>query len=156
MRKRRGRTASRQTINAAISACASRIGSLSLLGLAPFGLALLGLALSGAAIPLHGAPSAEPADTRAAMAANPGAVIEAMASHLDLEANVVVLTVQDLPITQGDVASAIRGLPVSFGSLSAQEIYRHAMDVLIRQKVMVLNARKLGLDKDPMIIREEG
>jgi peptidyl-prolyl cis-trans isomerase C len=34
------------------------------------------------------------------------------------------------------------------------DIYKHVLDVLVREKVMVLKARELGLDKDPAVIQK--
>ena len=138
---------------------AAALAGLALSRLALSRLALSGLALSGLALP-GPALAAGPSDTtpvpvqKPALLSNPGDVLAGMAAHLDQNPGVVVVTVDTLPITQGDVANVIRTLPASLGSLGPPDIYRHAMDVLVRQKVMVLNARKLGLDKDPVVIQQ--
>jgi len=85
---------------------------------------------------------------------DPTALLITMASHLEKDPNPVVVTVEDLPITQGEVAGVIRSLPPIFGNLGMGEVYRYAIDVLIRQKVMMLKAKKLALDKDPVLIQK--
>ena len=118
-------------------------------------LALIGLVLSqgGWADEPAGAPLAPNAPRlKSPLLANPGEAIAAMATHLDQEGDVVVMTVDGMPITQGEVADVIRTLPPSMGSLGMTELYRHALNVLLRQKAMVLNARKMGLDKDPAVL----
>jgi peptidyl-prolyl cis-trans isomerase C len=115
-------------------------------------LTLRGLILAN---PAHAADLPEftpPPDQRATALANPAELLATMANQLDQSADTVVVTVQSLPITQHDVANVIRTLPPSLASLGMRDVYRHAMDVLIRQKVMVLKARELGLDKDPAVI----
>jgi peptidyl-prolyl cis-trans isomerase C len=115
-------------------------------------LAICGLMLSN---PAHAADLPEftpPPDQRATALANPAELLATMASQLDQNADTVVVTVQSLPVTQHDVANVIRSLPVSLASMGMRDVYRHAMDILIRQKVMVLKARELGLDKDPAVI----
>jgi peptidyl-prolyl cis-trans isomerase C len=96
---------------------------------------------------------APPPAPKSALLSDPAEMLNTMANHLDQDADTVVLTVDTLPITQRDVANVIRTLPPSLASLGLPSIYRHAMDVLIRQKVMVLKARELGLDKDPVVIQ---
>lgn len=75
-----------------------------------------------------------------------------MARNLDRDAKLGVLRLDDLTITRGDVADAIRAMPASFASLGSDGVYKHATEVLIRQKAMVLNARRQGLDKDPALL----
>jgi peptidyl-prolyl cis-trans isomerase C len=128
-------------------------------GISVRGLAMLSLALASPVltIPSHAAGAPDTAQSLAptlSLLSNPAATTAAMANHLDRDPDNVVLTVETLPITQADVANVIRTLPVSLASLGPAEIYRRAMDVLVRQDVMVLNARKLGLDKDPAVIQK--
>ena len=129
--------------------------TIGVLATASIGLALVRPIAAGAT-DTAAPPTIAPAGTErvTSLPANPAMVLAAVASHLDQDPNLVMLTVDALPITQADVAGIVRTLPVSFGGLGTPEIFRRAMEVLIRQKVMVLNARKLGLDKDPDIIRQ--
>jgi peptidyl-prolyl cis-trans isomerase C len=116
---------------------------------------LLALALSCPAL-AAGTQDAVPAPKQPSpLLSNPEETLAAMARHFDKDANVVVLKVEGMPITQGDAAGVIRSMPPSLASLGLPEVFRRAMDVLIRQKAMVLNARKLGLDKDPAVIHGE-
>jgi peptidyl-prolyl cis-trans isomerase C len=129
--------------------------AIQVIATASIGLALARPTVAGAVDTT--APSGiAPAGTRpvTSLPANPAMVLAAVASHLDQDPNLVMLTVDSLPITQADVAGVVWTLPVSFGGLSTPEIFRRAMEVLIRQKAMVLNARKLGLDQDPGVIRQ--
>jgi peptidyl-prolyl cis-trans isomerase C len=148
--------------------------SLAQPGLAVRGLALLSLALASPVLaspvlaspvladpvlasPVHAAGTPDVAQAQArtlSLLSNPAGTMAAMANHLDRDPKNIVLTVETLPITQADVANVIRTLPVSLASLGVAEIYRRAMDVLVRQDVMVHNARKLGLDKDPAVIQK--
>jgi peptidyl-prolyl cis-trans isomerase C len=80
-------------------------------------------------------------------------MMAAMAGELDRNGNVVVLMLADKPITQADMADVIRTMPVNFASLGFGEVSRRALDVLVSQKAMALDAQKEGLDKDPAVIR---
>jgi peptidyl-prolyl cis-trans isomerase C len=121
-------------------------------------LALAGLALS---CPVHaaGSPDTTPnsSDSKPAppLLSNPAETLAAIANHLNQDPDVVVATVDNRPITQGDAADVVRSFPVSLASLGLHDIYGRAMDVLIRQKAMVLNAEKQGLDKDPSVVHQE-
>jgi peptidyl-prolyl cis-trans isomerase C len=75
-----------------------------------------------------------------------------MAEQLDLKPDFVVLQLQTVPITQHDIADAIRAMPVGMANLGFQEVYQGALDVAVRQKAMVLRARLEKLDKDPAVI----
>jgi peptidyl-prolyl cis-trans isomerase C len=90
---------------------------------------------------------------QSALAANPTEMMAAMASELDRNGNVVVLMLADKPITQADMADVVRTMPVNFASLGFGEVSRRALDVLVSQKAMALDAQKEGLDKDPAVIR---
>jgi peptidyl-prolyl cis-trans isomerase C len=76
-----------------------------------------------------------------------------MLRQLERDPNLVVMTLETLPITQADIADVVRSMPVNFASLGFPEVSRRALDVLISQKAMLLNARKEGLDKDPAVVR---
>ncbi len=105
-------------------------------------LAALGLAVAGPA------PAAPPD-------ANSAATLASMARHVDKDGGVIALMLEDQAITQADVAEVIRTMPASQASLGLQEVSRRALDVLVGQKAMMLNARKAGLDKDQAVIRRE-
>jgi len=120
--------------------------------------ALLGLGLWAAPLGDSAHAGATPdsspdAKHAVSLVANPSQTMATIAGHLEKAANSVVVTVESSPITQGDVAGVIRTMPVSFASLGAPEVFRRALDIMIRQKVMVFNAQKLGLDKDPAVIQ---
>ena len=76
-----------------------------------------------------------------------------MARELDRNGNVVVLMLADKPITQADMADVVRTMPDNFASLGFEVVSRRALDVLVSQKAMALDAQKEGLDKDPAVIR---
>ncbi len=138
-------------------------------------LALLGLTLSGPAravetpvAPLASSPLAAsaplamtPAQPRQPIPipaipipANPADAMAVIASMLEKNASHVAMQLEDLPITQGDAADYIRAMPVSMAGLGFEGVFKQAMDALVRQKAMVLQARKQGLDKDPGVIRK--
>jgi peptidyl-prolyl cis-trans isomerase C len=129
----------------------------------PRGMVLLGLIMGGIALggPVH---ATSPADSptispptpppKRSLFTNPAELLTTMANHLHQDPNTVVLTVENEPITQEDLANVIRSLPISMGTLGTGEVYRRGMEVLIRQKVMELKARELGLDKDPLVIEK--
>jgi len=117
-------------------------------------LILCGLVLTA---PARAADMSDPGSTQPpspSLLANPAAALATLANHLDQDPDNVVLTVERLPILQSDVASVIRTLPPSLASLGTADIYRRALDLLVRQKVMVLKARELGLDKEAAVARE--
>lgn len=99
------------------------------------------------------APSVAPPAQTAPLAANPAEMMAAMAQELDRNGGVVVLMLQDKPITQADMADVVRTMPANFASLGFEEVSRRALDVLVSQKAMALDAQKEGLDKDPAVIR---
>jgi len=99
------------------------------------------------------APSAATPVQPAPLAANPAEMMAAMAQELDRNGNVVVLMLADKPITQADMADVVRSMPANFASLGFAEVSRRALDVLVSQKAMALDAQKEGLDKDPAVIR---
>ncbi len=85
---------------------------------------------------------------------NPADAMDVMARLLEQNANHIALRVDNLPITQADAADYIRAMPASMAGLGMDGIFKHAMDALIRQKAMAVQARKQGLDKDPGVIRK--
>jgi peptidyl-prolyl cis-trans isomerase C len=91
---------------------------------------------------------------RPALAIDPRSVMIGMAEHLEKDPNYVVLKLEALNITQGDVAGGIRAMPPSMGSLGYQEVYSRALDIMTRQKAMVLRARREHLDKDPAVLHQ--
>ena len=91
---------------------------------------------------------------KAPLAANPGKVLAAMADHLDKDPDLILLRLDTTTITQSEVAAAIRAMPPAMGSLEFQDAYRRALDVVARQKAMVLHAKAEHLDKDPNVLRQ--
>jgi peptidyl-prolyl cis-trans isomerase C len=80
-------------------------------------------------------------------------VLSAMAHELDKNPNQGVFVLETITITQGEMADVIRSMPVSMASMGYQEVSKRAIEILVSQKAMVLNALKEGLDKDPAAIR---
>ncbi len=78
-----------------------------------------------------------------------------LVADLEKVASESVATVNGETITKGDVAETVRQLPASFAELGPQEVYRRALDGLVREKMLVAKAHKDGLDKDPVVIRRE-
>jgi peptidyl-prolyl cis-trans isomerase C len=115
-------------------------------------LTVLGLILSGPARAAD-TPASAP-DQKPVTFANPADMMTAMADHLDQKPDFVVLQLETLAITQGDVAGVIRAMPPGMANLGYQEVYRRALDVMTRQKAMVLRARLEHIDKDPAVIHQ--
>jgi peptidyl-prolyl cis-trans isomerase C len=120
-------------------------------------LAWVGLALPGAARG-EGTPAAPPPAESAskpmpALTASPAVMMAAMARELDKQPGQAVLVLQTITITQGEMADVIRAMPASAANLGFAVVSRRALDVLIAQKTLVLNALKEGVDKDPAFIR---
>ncbi len=85
----------------------------------------------------------------------PAEAMAAMEANLDKDGNFVVAMVAGEPITKGDVADAMRTMPVSLASLGYKALFTRAMDDLLRQHLAAASAQKLGLDKDPVVRRRE-
>jgi peptidyl-prolyl cis-trans isomerase C len=98
------------------------------------------------------APEAPSAEQKGSLVANPGDRLAIMADRLDTDPNFVVLQLESLTITQADVADVVRTMPPSMGSLEYQDVYRRALDLVTRQKALVLRARRDHLDKDPAVL----
>ena len=78
-----------------------------------------------------------------------------MEANLDKDADFEIAAVAGRPITKGDVADAMRAMPVSLASLGYKAVFTHAMDELLRQRLAAASAQKAGLDKDPVVRRRE-
>ena len=117
------------------------------------GLAKRAAALACLALAVNTAAFAAGDDPPPVMLPNPAAVMIEMARALEREAALPVLHLDGSSITRGDVAGVVRAMPASFASLGQDDVYKYAMEVLVRQKAMVLNARRQGLDKDPEVLR---
>jgi peptidyl-prolyl cis-trans isomerase C len=126
-------------------------------------LVLLWLAL-GAAVVSRPAVAAETPDKMVPppapkspkpMVDDPAEMMAEMVRQLEKNPDFVVLMVESLPITQRDMADVVRTMPTNLANLGFPEVSRRALDVLVSQKAMVLNARKEGLDKDPAVLRRE-
>jgi peptidyl-prolyl cis-trans isomerase C len=114
--------------------------------------ALVGLLLPHAP-QAQGTPPATPS-SGLELPPRPADLMAAMAHQLDGNPDLVVVSVQDVKITQAEMADVIRTMPASMASLGFEAVSQRALDVLVTQKVMMLNAVKQGLDKDPAVIRE--
>ncbi len=90
-----------------------------------------------------------------ALVATPAETLNAIADSLAKNGDAFVAEVGGLVITQNDAADVIRGMPVSMASLGFKELYRRALDQLLREKLLILDARKAGFDKDPAVLRRE-
>jgi peptidyl-prolyl cis-trans isomerase C len=103
------------------------------------------------------APAAPPPPARPApeILPDPGAIMRAMANELDKHPDQGVFVLETITITQGEMADVIRSMPPYLASLGYNEVSRRAIETLVAQKAMVLNALKLGLDKDATVIRKE-
>jgi peptidyl-prolyl cis-trans isomerase C len=113
-----------------------------------------GLLLCGAADPTGTQPATSPPAAALNVIHDPAAMLNALADHLDADPNHVALQIGPLPITQDDLAGVIRTMPPSMGNLSGSDLYHRALDVMARQKAMVLHARQEHLDQDPTLIHE--
>ncbi len=91
-------------------------------------------------------------DDKPAAPADLANLLDVMAKQLEDKPNFVVLQLESLSITQGDVAEIVRAMPPAITMLGFAEVYRRALDVTIRQKAMVLRARLEHLDQDPKVI----
>jgi peptidyl-prolyl cis-trans isomerase C len=117
-------------------------------------LTLGGLLLCGAADPTGTQPATPPPAAASNVIHDPGAMLNALADHLDTDPNHITLQIGPLPITQDDLAGVIRTMPPSMGNLSGPDLYHRALDVMARQKAMVLHAKQEHLDQDPTLIHE--
>lgn len=78
-----------------------------------------------------------------------------MADNLDKSSGFVVATVAGQPITKGDLADAIRAMPVSLASLGYKALFTRAVDQLLRLRLAVASAQKSGVDSDQTVRRRE-
>lgn len=78
-----------------------------------------------------------------------------MADNLDKSSGFVVATVAGQPITKGDLADAIRAMPVNLASLGYKALFTRAMDQLLRLRLAVASAQKAGVDSDQTVRRRE-
>jgi peptidyl-prolyl cis-trans isomerase C len=120
-------------------------------------LTLCSLILSGAAVAADtrdSTPPSPPPDQAVNHSQDPGVTLTTLADHLDKDANHVVVQIATLPVTQADLAGVIRSMPPSMGNMPGPEIYRHALDVMVRQKAMAVHAMQDHLDQDPALIRQ--
>jgi peptidyl-prolyl cis-trans isomerase C len=95
--------------------------------------------------------SATSGEQKSKLSDDPGSLLKAMAAHLDADPNFVVVKVENLAITNTDLAGVIRSFPPNTGNLPYPDVYRRALDIMIQQKAMVLNARLEHLDQDPAV-----
>lgn len=69
-------------------------------------------------------------------------------------ADPIVATVGGEPIRLAEVREAMAGLPQEARSMPPQTVFPYVLDQLIDSRVLVLAARKAGLDKDPAVQRQ--
>jgi peptidyl-prolyl cis-trans isomerase C len=82
------------------------------------------------------------------------ALMATIVDLLDKNASHVAIKVGDMPITQGDAAEYIRTMPVGMAGLGYDGVFKYAMEALMREKMMVIEAKKEGLDQDPAVARQ--
>ncbi len=122
-----------------------------------FGMLLSGIASAADTPPVATAPLATPPGLpgqTSGLSDDPGHLLNILADYLDKDPDHVVIQVGTIPITQDDLAGVIRSMPPNQGNLPGPEIYRRALDVMVRQKAMVLRAKQDHLDHDPALIRQ--
>jgi peptidyl-prolyl cis-trans isomerase C len=134
-------------------ACSAVAQSAGLVAGVCAGLALCGSILINPA-QAEDSASAPPTLTQPApLAVRPAEMMAAMSAELDRNGNVVVLMLADKPITQADMADVVRTMQNNFASLGFETVSRRALDVLVSQKAMALDAQKEGFDADPAVVR---
>ena len=124
-------------------------------------MAILALALTGfgAAAQSPERATAEKATapsppSRVTIVENPAESMTLMAKLLDQDPTHVAMRVDSEIITQADVADYIRAMPPRLASFGYEGVFSMAVEALSRQKIMLLQARAEGLDKDPRVIRQ--
>jgi len=107
--------------------------------------------------PVQAAAASSPIAPRAGLSLlpYPAQTMSLMADNLDKNADFVVATVAGQPVTKGDIADAIRAMPVSLASLGYTALFTRAMDQLLRLRLAVASAQKTGVDRDPVVLRRE-
>jgi peptidyl-prolyl cis-trans isomerase C len=106
-----------------------------------------------AIVPAASAPVAQPASPP--ILPYPAQSLALMADSLDKSSGFVVAAVAGQPITKGDLADAIRAMPVSLASLGYKVLFTQAMDQLLRLRLAVASAQKAGVDSDQTVRRRE-
>lgn len=79
--------------------------------------------------------------------------LRAAVAELDRSPATVVAEVGSRTVTWGELADAIRGMPVIVGAIPFQQLYQNAAVQVMQQKALALLAEKGGLDKDPLVQR---
>ncbi len=130
-------------------------GRLGLLGAAAaVGLALP-LALQGAAFAQKPPAAPSPAASPPAVAPPAAApVASAPAAATTAPADPVVATVDGQPIHLSDLNQAAQILPPQLREIPPQTLFPMLLDQQIDRKALVIEARKTGLDKDPVVQRQ--
>lgn len=113
-------------------------------------LALLGLIL----LPATGPAQTQDTSRPGAIAENPAETMASIARLLRRDANHVTMRVDSQTITQGDVADYIAAMPPRMASLGYEGVFAMAVEALGRQKLMLADALKQGLDQDPEVRRK--
>ena len=68
-------------------------------------------------------------------------------------ANTIVAEVDGRDITLGEASDAIRALPPSMAAMPFDIVFPIAIDQLVKQRALVVEAQRLGLDDDPDVKR---
>jgi peptidyl-prolyl cis-trans isomerase C len=99
-------------------------------------------------LPLSARLAAQPAPQGQAA---PAATQPAQAAQA---ADPIVATVAGEPIHLSDVKAAAQGLPEGARAMPPQALYPMLLDQMIDSRVLVAEARKAGLDRDPQVKRQ--
>ena len=111
-------------------------------------------AVIAATAPGDQSPAGVSRDTAPSLAMDPANQLTIMADHYDQDPSRELLWLDKLPVTQGDVAAVIRTFPAAMGNLPPDKIYARAMEIVIREKAMLVRAKMEKLDKDPVVARK--
>lgn len=95
------------------------------------------------------APAAPAAPTGATSAATPGAT--SAATPAAAPADPIVAKVNGTPIYLSEVKAALQDLPAGAHAMPPEALYPAVLDQLIDGQALVVEARKMGLDKDPAV-----
>lgn len=125
-------------------------------------LAVLFIAQTGLAVAAGEPAAASPTDAQSTASSakktiptTPDAAMAAMADAIAKDGTTVAVTVGGQSITNADVADAIRALPTNLVNLGFKTLYKQVLDQLISEKLAMLSAAKMGLDKDPNVRRRQ-
>ena len=81
------------------------------------------------------------------------ASLNAAVAELDRSPGTIVAEVGARAVTWGDVADAIRAMPVIVSAIPFQQLYQSATVQVMQQKALVQLGESTGLEKDPVVQR---